>query len=48
MFGDDGAIVAEREGVGAAPGLGLEVRRKRMDVAPPCLPRSGPIAPGGD
>ena len=27
MFGDDGAIVAEREGVGAAPGLGLDVRR---------------------
>ena len=30
MFGDDGAIVAEREGVGAAPGLGLEVRREDL------------------
>ncbi len=34
MFGDDGAIIAERESVGAAPGLGLEVRREGLVPLP--------------
>ena len=30
MFGDDGAVVVERAGIGSAPGLGLEVRSEDL------------------